>query len=70
MLDGGSCLFDFTEEDLFGTEVYATASRKSLDTNSKKLLANIDAARDEELRWMLVNLSVRHMDPTAARTLA
>ncbi|WP_141764553.1 MULTISPECIES: NAD-dependent DNA ligase LigA [unclassified Corynebacterium] len=65
-----SRLFDLTEEDLLGTEVYTTASRKTLNANGKKLLANIEAAKDKELWRVLVSLSIRHVGPTVARTLA
>lgn len=70
VLDDESRLFDLTEEDLLGTEVYTTASRKTLNANGKKLLANIEAAKDKELWRVLVSLSIRHVGPTVARTLA
>lgn len=70
VLDDESRLFDLTEEDLLGTEVYTTASRKTLNANGKKLLANIEAAKNKELWRVLVSLSIRHVGPTVARTLA
>lgn len=70
VLDDESLLFDLTEEDLMESEVYTTANRKSLNANGKKLLANIEAAKDKELWRVLVSLSIRHVGPTVARTLA
>lgn len=70
VLDDESLLFDLTEEDLLESEVYTTANRKSLSANGKKLLANIEAAKDKELWRVLVSLSIRHVGPTVARTLA
>ena len=70
VLDDESRLFELTETDLLATEVYTTAGRKSLNANGKKLLANIAAAKDKELWRVLVSLSIRHVGPTVARTLA
>lgn len=65
-----SLLFDLSEETLLESEVYTTASQKSLSANGKKLLANIEAAKDSELWRVIVSLSIRHVGPTVARTLA
>ncbi|MEJ5919515.1 NAD-dependent DNA ligase LigA [Corynebacterium sp. H78] len=73
-------LFDLTGSDLARSEVYTTAAKKkrdddgvfrgTLSANGKKLLANIDAAKDAELWRVLVSLSIRHVGPIAARALA
>lgn len=65
-----SLLFDLNEGKLLESEVYTTASRKALSANGKKLLANIEAAKDSELWRVIVSLSIRHVGPTVARTLA
>ncbi|HET8561955.1 MAG TPA: NAD-dependent DNA ligase LigA [Marmoricola sp.] len=41
-----------------------------LSANARKLLANLDTAKDKPLWRVLVALSIRHVGPTAARALA
>jgi len=41
-----------------------------LSANAKRLLANLDTAKDRPLWRILVALSIRHVGPTAARALA
>lgn len=62
-------LFELGEDDLRRTGVYTTA-RGELSANGRKLLANIEAAKDRELWRVLVSLSIRHVGPIAARALA
>ncbi len=48
-----------------------TAKKPSAPSqNTKKLFAELDKARDQDLWRVLVALSIRHVGPTAARTLA
>ncbi|WP_295627164.1 NAD-dependent DNA ligase LigA [uncultured Corynebacterium sp.] len=73
-------LFDLSADDLARTEVYTTAAKKKTDddgvargavnANGKKLLDFIEDAKSRELWRVLVSLSIRHVGPTAARTLA
>ncbi|MQY29599.1 NAD-dependent DNA ligase LigA [Nocardia aurantia] len=62
-------LFDLTEEKLLGTTLF-TNKNGSLSANGKRLLQNLDAAKDRALWRVLVALSIRHVGPTAARALA
>ena len=62
-------LFDLTEDDLKKSSVY---TRKDGEVNAagKKLLANLETAKDADLWRVLTGLSIRHVGPTAARALA
>ncbi|WJY67864.1 NAD-dependent DNA ligase LigA [Corynebacterium auris] len=62
-------LFSLTEEDLERSEAYTT-KKGAVSANGRKLLANLDTARETELWRVLVALSIRHVGPTAARALA
>ena len=62
-------VFDLTEEQLLETELFRTKAGE-LSANGAKLLANLDAAKDRPLWRVLVALSIRHVGPTAAQTLA
>ncbi len=62
-------LFDLTEEKLLGTTLFVNKSG-TLSANGKRLLQNLDAAKDRPLWRVLVALSIRHVGPTAARALA
>ncbi len=48
----------------------AAPERTVLTENGRKLLANLDSAKDRPLWRVLVALSIRHVGPTAARALA
>lgn len=65
------------EGDVFGLDVdklrrvpLFTRKDGELSANGHKLLANLDAARQQPLWRVLVALSIRHVGPTAARALA
>ncbi|WP_235916152.1 NAD-dependent DNA ligase LigA [Antrihabitans cavernicola] len=68
LVDEGG-LFALTEEDLLRTSLFTTKAG-SLSANGKRLLDNLDAAKDRPLWRVLVGLSIRHVGPTAARALA
>ena len=62
-------LFDLTEEDLKKSSVY-TRKDGEVNASGKKLLANLDTAKNADLWRVIVALSIRHVGPTAARALA
>lgn len=62
-------LFDLDEDKLLTTTLY-TNNKGELSQNGKKLLENLDSAKDRPLWRVLVALSIRHVGPTAARALA
>lgn len=62
-------LFTLAEDDLLRTELFRTKA-STLSANGKRLLANLDKAREQPLWRVLVALSIRHVGPTAARALA
>nr|WP_223204666.1 NAD-dependent DNA ligase LigA [Gordonia jinghuaiqii] len=62
-------LFSLTADDLARTELFTTKDG-ALSANGKRLLANLDKAKDVPLWRVLVGLSIRHVGPTAARALA
>jgi DNA ligase (NAD+) len=62
-------VFALTEDDLLGVELFRTKSGE-LSANARKLLANLEAAKQRPLWRVLVGLSIRHVGPTAARALA
>ncbi|WP_439029427.1 NAD-dependent DNA ligase LigA [Gordonia terrae] len=62
-------LFSLTADDLVRTDLFTTKAG-ALSANGKRLLANLDNARDVALWRVLVGLSIRHVGPTAARALA
>ncbi|MEV0028217.1 NAD-dependent DNA ligase LigA [Nocardia sp. NPDC050793] len=62
-------LFDLDEPRLLTTSLFANKSG-SLSANGKRLLDNLDSAKDRPLWRVLVGLSIRHVGPTAARALA
>src|SRR5699024_9275229 len=84
VLENEAGLFDLTESDLLRTDLYtrvdkatktqiaegAEPERTVLTENGRKLLANLDTAKDRPLWRVLVALSIRHVGPTAARALA
>ena len=62
-------IFDLTEEKLL-TCPFFTNKNGSLSINGRKLLENLELAKERPLETVLVALSIRHVGPTAARALA
>jgi DNA ligase (NAD+) len=62
-------LFSITEDDLLKTSIFRTKAG-ALSANGRRLLDNLDSAKDKPLWRVLVALSIRHVGPTAARALA
>jgi DNA ligase (NAD+) len=62
-------LFTLTEDDLLRTELF-TVKGGELSANGKRLLSNLEKAKQQPLWRVLVALSIRHVGPTAARALA
>ncbi|WP_410674752.1 NAD-dependent DNA ligase LigA [Amycolatopsis sp. cmx-4-68] len=62
-------VFDLDEDSLAEVELFRTKAGE-LSANARKLLANLDAAKDRPLWKVLVALSIRHVGPTAAQALA
>jgi DNA ligase (NAD+) len=69
-------VFDLTEEKLRQVPLFTRAPKRGegeqpvLNANGRRLLDNLDAAKDRPLWRVLVALSIRHVGPTAARALA
>ncbi|WP_422785656.1 NAD-dependent DNA ligase LigA [Pseudonocardia spirodelae] len=62
-------VFALTAEDLLRTELFRNKEGE-LTVNGRKLLTNLEAAKDRPLWRVLVGLSIRHVGPTAAQALA
>jgi DNA ligase (NAD+) len=62
-------LFTLSADELLRTDLFTTKAGE-LSANGKRLLANLDRARQQALWRVLVALSIRHVGPTAARALA
>lgn len=62
-------LFSLTADDLAKVDLFTTKDGK-LSANGKRLLVNLQGAKDVPLWRVLVALSIRHVGPTAARSLA
>ncbi|BBZ34422.1 NAD-dependent DNA ligase LigA [Mycolicibacterium confluentis] len=62
-------LFTLSAEDLLRTDLFTT-KKGELSANGKRLLGNLDKAKEQPLWRVLVALSIRHVGPTAARALA
>ena len=62
-------VFALTEDDLLRVDLFRTKAG-ALSANGRKLLDNLDAAKDRPLWRVLVALSIRHVGPTAAQALA
>jgi DNA ligase (NAD+) len=62
-------VFALSEDDLQRVELFRTKAGE-LSANARKLLANLDSAKDRPLWRVLVGLSIRHVGPTAAQALA
>ncbi len=68
-------VFDLDEAGLLRTELFTRAPKKGeegpqLSANGRKLLDNLDKAKEQPLWRVLVALSIRHVGPSAARALA
>lgn len=81
LLDNEAGLFELTADDLARVEFYTRAAKKTdpaeqvhdgrvLSATGLKLLANLEAAKQQPLWRVLVALSIRHVGPSAARALA
>jgi DNA ligase (NAD+) len=62
-------LFDLAEDELLRVDLFRTKAG-ALSENGRKLLKNLETAKDRPLWRVLVALSVRHVGPTAAQALA
>jgi DNA ligase (NAD+) len=62
-------LFTLDERTLRAVDLFRTKAG-ALSANGRKLLSNLDAAKDRPLWRILVALSIRHVGPTAAQALA
>lgn len=62
-------LFTLDEDKLLAVDLFRTKAGE-LSANGRKLLSNLDAAKDRPLWRILVALSIRHVGPTAAQALA
>ncbi|MFF1821377.1 NAD-dependent DNA ligase LigA [Kribbella sp. NPDC058245] len=61
-------LFALTEERLAESGFFTTKAGV-LSANARKLIANLEAAKAQQLNRVLVALSIRHVGPTAAEAL-
>ncbi|QRY61125.1 NAD-dependent DNA ligase LigA [Gordonia sp. PDNC005] len=68
LVDEGD-LFSLTEDDLLRTDIYTTKDG-ALSANGRRLLDNLDKAKNVPLWRVLVALSIRHCGPTPSRALA
>ncbi|MBC6448894.1 NAD-dependent DNA ligase LigA [Actinokineospora sp. HBU206404] len=62
-------VFSLDEEQLSRVELFRTKAGE-LSANGRKLVANLDSAKNRPLWKVLVGLSIRHVGPTAAQALA
>jgi DNA ligase (NAD+) len=62
-------LFTLDESKLLAVDLFRTKAGE-LSANARKLLSNLDSAKDRPLWRVLVALSIRHVGPTAAQALA
>jgi DNA ligase (NAD+) len=62
-------VFSLGEDELLRVELFRTKAGE-LSANGRKLLANLQSAKEQPLWRVLVALSIRHVGPTAARALA
>ena len=62
-------LFDLTKADLLRVPLF-TRKDGGLSANGRRLLENLERAKQQPVWRVLVALSVRHVGPTAARALA
>lgn len=69
VLQDESGLFELDEEKLTQTKAFTT-KKGTLNAQGKKLLNNLETARNTDFWRVLVALSIRHVGPIAARALA
>ncbi len=62
-------VFSLDEEQLSRVELFRTKAGE-LSANGRKLVGNLDSAKNRPLWKVLVGLSIRHVGPTAAQALA
>jgi DNA ligase (NAD+) len=62
-------VFSLDEDQLSQVELFRTKAGE-LSANGRKLVANLDTAKNRPLWKVLVGLSIRHVGPTAAQALA
>jgi DNA ligase (NAD+) len=62
-------LFTLDEGKLLAVDLFRTKAGE-LSANGRKLLSNLESAKDRPLWRVLVALSIRHVGPTAAQALA
>lgn len=62
-------VFDLTEEDLLRVPLFVTKDG-ALSANGRKLLDNLETAKDRPLWKVITGLSIRHVGPSAAQALA
>jgi DNA ligase (NAD+) len=62
-------LFALDDSKLLRVDLFRTKAGE-LSANGRKLLSNLDSAKDRPLWRLLVALSIRHVGPTAAQALA
>lgn len=62
-------IFSLTEEDLLKTSIFRN-NAGALSANGRRLLDNLDKAKNQPLWRVLVSLSIRHVGPSAGRALA
>ncbi|MFZ5846658.1 MAG: NAD-dependent DNA ligase LigA [Actinomycetota bacterium] len=76
VLEDEGDIFDLDEAKLLRAPMFTRAPKKGegdapvLSANGRRLLANLQDARQRPLWRVLVALSIRHVGPTAARALA
>lgn len=81
VIEDESTLFGLGEGDIARVPLYTRAAKRTdpeeavvdgrvLSANGKRLVANLQAAKQQPLWRVLVGLSIRHVGPTAARALA
>lgn len=81
VIEDESTLFGLGETDIARVPLYTRTAKKTdpedavidgrvLSANGKRLVANLQAAKQQPLWRVLVGLSIRHVGPTAARALA
>jgi len=81
VIEDESTLFGLTEADIAQVPLYTRTAKRTdpqesvvdgrvLSANGKRLVANLQSAKEQPLWRVLVGLSIRHVGPTAARALA
>jgi DNA ligase (NAD+) len=70
VLEDEGDLFALTAEKLVTVELFTRKSDGELTANARKLLENLEEAKDRPLWRVMVGLSIRHVGPTASQALA